>query len=189
MRTIVALFCLVTLYLVPISVFAHNKVIVLPLNSSKGSAVQHYRVSQQMGASTNGCTTATFRTPDADIQAVMTLNVSLQKTTADPAWWVIVQYSTDGGTIWVSESSTVTAAGHQANSTSNTSGKSFLNLAPNSDYTFRIALEDISLTSGGQCELFITFNKKAASNVVTPTNAPLPLSVKAPVGPGTMTVE
>jgi hypothetical protein len=189
MKTIVAFFCLLTLCLAPISVFAHNKVVVVPLSSSKGSAVQHYRMAQQMDTSTNGCTTATFTTPDADIQAVITLNVSLQKTTAVGAWWAIVEYSTDGGTTWVSESSKVTAAGHQANSTSNTSGKSFVNLVPNSDYIFRIALESISLISGGQCELFITFNKKAASNVVTPTNALLPLSVEAPIGIGTVTGE
>jgi hypothetical protein len=189
MKTIVALFCLLTLYLAPISVFAHNKVVVVPLSSSKGSAVQHYRMAQQMGTSTNGCTTATFTTPNADIQAVITLNVSLQKTTAVAAWWAIVEYSTDGGTTWANESYQVTVAGHQANSTSNTSGKSFLNLLPNSDYIFRIALEYISLTSGGQCELFITFNKKAASDVVTLTNTLVPLSVEAPIGLGTVTGE
>jgi hypothetical protein len=60
-----------------------------------------------------------------------------------------------------------------------------MDLAPNSSYLFRIEAIGSSHTAG-QCELFITFNQKATSPLVT-TAAPVSEAVIS--GPGTTFVQ
>lgn len=181
-------FCMFACAFAAVSAFAQqNKVVVVPMGSKSG-ALQHYRIAEQMGLNTEACITPTFNTPDTDTQAVITTNVSIISSVDDIEWWSNIEYSTDGA-IWNNLNGQVTITGAVANLSSNTSETGLLNLAPNSSYSFRIDLASMSTNTSGQCELFITFNKTATSDVVA-VSAPAPAAqASVPTGPGTISGE
>lgn len=188
MKKALILICLMFLSIFSVSSFAQNKVAVIPLFGSE-SSLQHYRLAQQIGSASQFCTTPSFYTPGYDTQAVITSNVSIQPTVDDTDWWSGIQFSTDGGSTWEFLSSQVTVSGAIADTSANTSEKSFLNLVPNSSYMFRIILADEPTHDSGQCEIFITFNGKAASDVVTTLVPSTRSSAEEPAGPGTLKTE
>ncbi|GAB4339487.1 MAG: hypothetical protein Kow0089_12410 [Desulfobulbaceae bacterium] len=168
MKKSVFVVCLLALCLAPILAFAQNKVVVVPLNSSK-SNVQHYRIAEQIGASDTGCQTATFTTPAYDTEAVLQSNVSISPTANDSSWWHASEYSTDGGSTWTFISDQVTISGAVSGTSTNNSETTSLDLTPNTDYIFRLDLRSAPTHSSGQGELFITFNRKATNDIVTVT--------------------
>lgn len=168
------------------TIMAADKVVVIPMGGSQ-SALQHYRIAESIGVNTTFCTTPDFTMPSSALQAVLTSNVSVTDTADNAAWWTVIEYSNNNGVSWDYISSLRTVSGLVANRYANTSEISYLNLAPSSSYRFRIRTDGSSHT-GGQCELFITFNESATSDLVS---MPAATAAAATVisGPGTIPVQ
>lgn len=167
MKKIVALSIFLCVLIVSSAFAQQNKVVVVPLNTSKSNNVQHYRTTEQLGTASTGCITNTLTTPGYDTEAVLHSNISITPT-ANGNWWFGAQYSTDGGTSWnyvIPDLRTISGA--ISGTSTNSSEVALMDLSPNTDYIFRLNIIMGVTHSGGQCELFISFNRTATSDIVT----------------------
>lgn len=186
MKKIAIASCLLFVCSISGAAFAQTKAVVIPLGS-KSSGLQHYRIASQTWANTNGCETVSFTTNDSIVEAVLSSNFSILPTVNDQSWWSDIVYTTDDGATWSDVSEQVTVSGATTGVFTNNSENALLTLDPNTTYKFRIDLASPPSLSSGQCELFITFNKKDSGSVVTAAPASSPLQV--PTGVGTRNSE